>query len=941
MMPGSLGFELQSAPTWLQEYTKELLQKSRALSAEKYQPLGQSTPEHVEAIKKEMDRLIDESRKVDKSDFIPFSVTGKSKPIHINPNDLEKIIRNEDFARKVYESTTGRHNISKRELEDLRQRAVQEYQFRLPEIQKLEKEGLKPEEGVRSGRLETLPTKPSGLDFRQLQEKRIPLEERRLKLSSEEEDIRKKIRDVRDQIHKTVSSHAQSFGHQGQITHNPAQLHKANQNLSNEFGKLSQQEKELEDVLKRTIDGRKGIESEIQVLSSKEKELPTIPGFTSPTSGGSSSDLFRRASIEREIRNLQKQRGLIAPMNEIHDRAISMLERGFDDDTMKLAADELRESRKHDELRSVEPLVKSSISGPSEEYMNKYVNDYTKDIRKALEDESEEQYLKDIAPKINMSFAQMGGFHSGARAKALRDSLAQQRTKLHRELAHLTGHARDKAMEHHELQKRREQSAADIMGRSVKSEKEGARNQAEALRHQAVTKHGMTQLDVAALGQVARAKQEQEQHEIDVARHEHQRQLLYPQEQLAREAALLSGLPPAPSQAFTGTLSAGPQPPNLYTIGAGALSSLASNFPQNQQRGLYKDGGSVRKYANGGAVGSEDIGHEIRKLIQEQRHADKEQLEHTSHYNPFESMLRHVGNEMLSNPGEDPLLSVGRGLSASIDHKDIVKQRAANLYDKIQNTRLNQYQVLAAFENMKHGQSMRQQQLGLQRDQLGFQRENSRARQQAVNQLSQIKASKFSGANKKPMSATDRKTEIEAKKDLMRSLRMKNEVDDLGKLVEKTSTGPIIGGIKSILPKTKVDNQIEVATNKLILDMHQGMKNIPRSEEFMKRIETTKPNRSNYREANEEALNLMREGANDVEENSISTLLSMGWTPEKIEKQFKIKVPEHLLGDSSQELEDLEDEGGDIINMIDPYGNPLQVPASEVQEALSSGATIG
>jgi hypothetical protein len=301
---------------------------------------------------------------------------------------------------------------------------------------------------------------------------------------------------------------------------------------------------------------------------------------------------------------------------------------------------------------------------------------------------------------------------------------------------------------------------------------------------------------------------------------------------------------------------------------------------------------------------------------------------------------------MLSNPGEDTLLSLGRGSAAALNHVDVVKERAANLYDKIQNTRLNQYQVLAAFENMKHNQSIDKQRLGIQRDQLGLQRENIGLRHQAANQSNQNMVAR-------PLTASERKAEIDAKKDLMRAIRMKKEVNHLGKLVLKTSTGPIIGGIKSIMPKTKIDNQIEVGTNKLILDMHQGMKNIPRSEEFMKRIETTKPNRSNYPEANEAALNLMNQGANDVEENSISTLLSMGWTPEKIEKQFKIKIPSHLLGEGSQEviqeifpeipqegLEGEESSEGQIINMIDPQGNPLEVPADQVEEALNRGAII-
>lgn len=242
---------------------------------------------------------------------------------------------------------------------------------------------------------------------------------------------------------------------------------------------------------------------------------------------------------------------------------------------------------------------------------------------------------------------------------------------------------------------------------------------------------------------------------------------------------------------------------------------------------------------------------------------------------------------------------------------------------------------------MKHKQSMSQQQLRLQRDQLGLQRENQRARHQAanlaVNQLTQMKTPK--------LSATERKSEIDAKEELFRAIELKKEVNHLGKLVKQTSTGPIIGGIKSYLPKTKIDNRIDVRTSKLILEMHQGMKNIPRGEKFMERIEATKPNRSNYPEANEDSLDLMNKGADIMEKHNISTLLSLGWSPQKIEKQFKVKVPKHFLEESSSEglhpSQEIPEEEGGIINMIDPDGNPLQVPYSEVNQALNAGATIG
>lgn len=836
------GIALQGSPRWVDEYARELVNKSRALSKERYQPYALS-PQRKEEIQGELSRLKGIAEHKNKYN-IPFSITGRSDPIPMNPVELDHISSNPIFARRIYEEATGNNNPSTEEISDLVNRAKTRINYeksKSPELSNYINSFPKVKEDIRN-----LEKQGNEID------KRIS----RLPFGSFEE--RRKLKEKKNKI--------------------------------------------------------------TDELNSLSRDYVTMPAL-------------EKVAAPRKIGKLTEEGSSIAPMNEMHERATSMLERSFNDDTMKLAGDELREANKQSAYRTVEPLIKSSIEGPSDAYMNKYVNDYTQDIRRALQDESEEQYIKDIAPKINMSFAQMGAFNSGARAKALKDSLLEHRQKLHRELAHLTGHARDRAMEHHELQKRREQSAAGLAEGAIRAEKEGSRQQAELLRHQAVTRQGLSHMNAAALGQIARAQQEQEQHQIDAARQEQARQELYPHEQLARESALMHGLPVPSSQTLTSTLQPAPPPPNLFTLGAGALGSLAAGFnnPQQQQR-QFKKGGSVRRnYAEGG-----HIGNDIRNLINEHRHADKSHLEQASHHNPIQSWLRHVGSEMLSNPQEDPLLSLGRGTAASLNHADVVKERAANLYDKIQATRLNQYKVLAEYENM-------QQKNALEREDL-LERKNYHQKKHDLRRSmlegAQTPFSLIQEKTPKSLSSSERKIEVDAKKDLLRAIRMKKEVDHLTELVGKTSTGPIIGGIKGVLPKTKIDNQIEVGTNKLILDMHQGMKNIPRSEEFLKRIESTKPNRSNYPEANMEAIKLMHQGANDVEEHSISTLLSMGWSPQKIEKQFKVKVPKHFLEESESENPgEMEESHGNSVKMIDPEGNPLEVPESDVEEALKAGAS--
>lgn len=686
-----LSHSLQGAPPWLNDYIQEIANRSRQLGNERHLPFRKASPEQNEAIKGEINRLV-ESQKGGKFDIISFSITGTSKPININPDDLRHIVEDEGFARRVYESSTGFQNVSRDELEDLRQRARQKFESSLPEIRKLEQEGRPKEEDVH----------PLEENIHRLELEVRPLKERMSRLKAEKSFIEKKLNDFNDRERKIIEGR------------NSSPAPGVNQYIHDLYTKGPGSEKLLENIRANRAKVESEAAEKFSEISDLDMKLGQISNEKSKFEsqlGINPLDLPGRASLERKINRLQSQNGLIAPMNQYHERAINLEERGLNDDTMQLSGEELREAKRHNELRAVEPLVKSSLEGPSDEYMNKYVNDYTKDIRKALEDESEEEFIKKIAPKINMSFAQMGAFHSGARAKALKDTLLEHRTKLHREVAHLTGSARDKAMEHHELQKRREQSAAHLMGHTTKSQQESSRHHAEALRQHGVTKHSLNQLNVAALGQIAKAKQEQEQHQIDVERQEYERELLHPHEKLARESALVSGLPSPPIQSISGQATPYPAPPNLFTLGAGTLASLAGGFGGQQQR-QFKKGGSVRKkYADGGAVGQDDIGNEIRKIIQQQEQSGQERLNAASEHNPFQSLMRHVGREMLTNPSEDPLLSIGRGAASSMDHRDAMSERAANLYEKIQATKLNQYQVLAAYENMKEKTGLQRQAL--------------------------------------------------------------------------------------------------------------------------------------------------------------------------------------------------------------------------------------
>lgn len=949
-----LSHAIQGSPQWLADYIENLVQKSRQLGSQGYEPYRNLSNANI---KGEIEKLL-ESQKGTKYDIIPFSITGTSKPININPRDLDRLIRDEGFARRVYESNTGLSNVSLYELQDLRQRAQKTFESFIPEIRRIEsefgpieseRERLESEKNRLGSERERLGSERERIGYERLEEERRRLEPELERLASQEADLKS----AHSQRFQSMESQVKDFENRGQTpkSHGMGDLYANLYNEKAQYEKslreIKNRKREIKSQLDQVVHQEGDIDQRIKGVSAERESVESTLNSLNP------DKLIERSSIEREVNRLHGQQGRIAPMNEIHERAINMLERSFNDDTMKLASEELREAKRHNELRAVEPLVRSSLEGPSDEYMNKYVNDYTKDMRKALEDESEEEYIKKIAPKVNMSFAQMGAFHSGARAKALKDTLLEHRTKLHREIAHLTGSARDKAMEQHELQKRREQSAAHLLGTTTKSEKESARHQAELLRQHAVTKQGLSQLDVAALGQVAKAKQEQQQHEMDVERQEYEKQLMYPQEQLAREAAFVSGLPSPPMQSISGQLSQAPAPPNLLNLGAGTLATLAAGFGQQYQR-PYKEGGSVRKqYAHGGSIGSDDIGNEIRNIIQQQGNSDKARLDQASNHNPIQSWLRHVGNEMLSNPSEDPLLSLGRGTAASTEHKEVMRERAANLYDKIQATKLNQYQVLAEYENMKDQSSLRRENF-LEKKKFLQQQQQQLSNRPVENADNKETPVEFTLGGTEFMPVTSKKEKEELLKDKKSSESILHELESIRKLskdYEKynehllvSPRTPLIGNISSGIQGTysnitKNKNMRKAAVTKAALDsklekfkinmetkMRKGV--LPEGmRQFMEKKEVFP--------SSHEPLDIYNKKLEDLLEETKHV-----YDASKSSLKYNIHISPYDLENMKHKSSDEKVEKNGTINMVDPEGNPLIVPKDQINQALSLGATI-
>ena len=145
-------FIFQDSPKWFQDYAQKLLEKSRELGAEKYIPYGVVSPEKNQQIKQEIEKLIKRQQGNVENDFIPLSITGSSKPINISPPDLLNIIKDEGYAKRVYEHVTGKKNVSQQDIGELRERASQQYQNYVPKIREWEESQAMRPQGEESGK---------------------------------------------------------------------------------------------------------------------------------------------------------------------------------------------------------------------------------------------------------------------------------------------------------------------------------------------------------------------------------------------------------------------------------------------------------------------------------------------------------------------------------------------------------------------------------------------------------------------------------------------------------------------------------------------------------------------------------------------------------------------------------------------------------------------
>ena len=793
-MPGQgLQFNIQGGPEYQQQLHKDILKQAKEKLEKPYESYQRLAPEQRERQQKkiaELETLI----KGPKEAFIPLYVTGSSQAIGVTPAELQEIIKNKHFAERLISASTGIVRVPNEEIEDLQDRANKIYKSRKNEIiesSKQQEELGKREELLRKEELSKIE-----------KENQIKIEKEKDYLNRIE-DFQKhfKISEINPGQINYILQSGTKLPTESPLYHNILNKNKEYTNIQPTSSLTGKPKGSPPLITTEEIEREKQrVKKEIENLSKPS----TLPLPLSITSQVNVDPLLKRAGAEREIVKLMAPQQNLAPLEKQHYQALGMLEKSFDDDALKLAQSELNKAKEHNILSKVEPWVKESIESP-DAYTQKYIKNYQDNVIKSLQDEYRRSFLEDIFPKIEARYIGKGSYNSGARLQAINRAAESADRSLRNEIGKLLSHAHDKGMEHHQTEKSRKLAAAQVIGGAAQHEREAMGRGAEQFRTLGLTKQALTHANVGALSHFATAEQQQEQNRLNLARQEYERAKNHEMENLKTMHNIALGFPTPPIQQIVGSPNTiNPTPPNAYGLGASALGALAMlGSPQQQQQRAYAKGGLVRKrYADGGDVNSSNLENEMRNLIMQKEMDYRRQLQEVRQPNTLNALTGNITHAMLSNMRGNPLENLGKGISNTLEGMSASKQREANLMDKINDSRMQQYKILAEFENRKAEREHKENILG----------ETNRRHHESLAQSARHHHENLAAKYAKIDSSDGVETKENTKARIKKNSEIRDEMEALLKTSEeglrisnalesvtkRTNTGPIAGGLHNI-----------------------------------------------------------------------------------------------------------------------------------------------
>lgn len=494
--------------------------------------------------------------------------------------------------------------------------------------------------------------------------------------------------------------------------------------------------------------------------------------------------------------------------------------------------------------------------------------------------------MRRALPGVDAQFALHGNFHGGQRHAAHRQLVERHTERAEREAAEAAGRAANEFLGHIRATKGQHLNAAELAGNLVQKERSEERQNALALQAAQDAMYKNMLLRHGAAQQGAEREHAHKQLERTAERAEQLEAREHLKDQLQWENTLAANQI-HPQRNSTFFVPPTPAPANNWAMGAAMLPQAASMLGVNPQP--RKKGGPIKHYAEGG-----NLPPMMDKYLPAMHNAEVLQMQQNAtnlqntHPNNYAQSLGLMGATMGKQLG-GPLGAFSAGHEAAIRNDQAIQEarvdhqlKAANILDKIQSSRLDQQRMIMEHEKNLRNEAEQKRMHNITASHYDVQNAKLKAETDLLT----------GAGGRRKKSATEIKAIKEAENDLAKAIKLEHEVQTASDYNKRVSTGPIKGALAKISPalaasfgmgKTSDVQGLKRATGALFLDAHQGMKNIPRSEQFAARIDEIKGSPSNEREENEAAFREIGENAALSKEVAINTLLEMGYTPEEID----------------------------------------------------------
>ncbi len=418
-----------------------------------------------------------------------------------------------------------------------------------------------------------------------------------------------------------------------------------------------------------------------QERAKKAREEAEAAVATPPT-------LEERAEAPQEEAGLLSRLGRLAPFNKHHKE----VERQLDESTEATGALAKEAKERLQALKDFKSTKMEEMLATDSPYAleQRKLDDA---LERRLIDESREGFEKGVLPRIKGWYALRGADRGGNLAEHATNATLQHEKGLETLSAKLRTdalrHGRENMLKTGALLAEKGMQDAARLAQEVQL---GLMQAEQEKRHR--------DSDMRTRAQLAESIKSQKQTELDLPQRDYAQEQEHPWQTAERQKVLSSGIGvPTNTVQSSGGFSPAPAAPNAYAALGHGLAGIGS---------MFKKGGKVKsKFAEGGSPSMHEIPYqrEQEQLARELRNPE---------FNPIKNWLGHASAQLAGavSGGKSPMDAIGKATElANADrqtadqHKMAYKTHAASLYDKVQQSLLNQQKFLTDvdLQNKKMG----------------------------------------------------------------------------------------------------------------------------------------------------------------------------------------------------------------------------------------------